>query len=77
MGAENGGSTPANINHNIYTTLMFYETEFRMTCRDRNRNALYWDIPTGHTDSLKLAYFISTKDNVFTVTNSLGMFTVS
>jgi len=38
-------------------------------------NALYWDIPTGQTDPLKLAYLISTKDNVFTVTNSLGTFT--
>ena len=28
MGAQNVGLTAANINHNIYTTLMFYETEF-------------------------------------------------
>jgi len=55
---------------------MFYETEFQMTCRDRDRNALYWDIPTGHTDFLKFAYLISTKASVFTVTNSLGTFTV-
>jgi len=25
------------LNHKIYTTLMFYETEFRMTCRKRER----------------------------------------
>ena len=29
------------LNRNIYTTLMFNETEFRMTCRDREKNALY------------------------------------
>jgi len=39
-------------------------------------NALYWYIPTGDTDCLKLAYLISTKDNVLTVTNTFGMFTV-
>ena len=38
--------------------------------------SLYWDIPTGDTDSLELAYLISTNDNVFTVTNNLGTFTV-
>lgn len=38
------------LNHNIYIALMFYETEFRMTCRDRYKNALYWDIPTGGID---------------------------
>ena len=44
--------------------------------RDRSVHLLYWDIPPRDTDSLKLAYLISTKGNVFTVTNSLGMFTV-
>jgi len=47
-----------------------------MTCIFRDKNALYWDIPPGHTDSLKLDFFVSTNDNMFTVTNSLGMFTV-
>jgi len=55
---------------------MLYETEFRFTCRDRDRNAIYWDIPTGQTDFLKFGYVISNKDNVFTVKNSLGRFTV-
>jgi len=76
MSAPNGGLTPANINNNIFTTLMFYDTESRMTCGDRDKNALYGDIPPGGTDSLKIAYLISTKDNVFTVTYSLGMFTL-
>jgi len=76
MGAQNGRLTTANINHNFYTTLMFYDTESRMTCRDRDKNAFYGDIPPGDTDSLKIAYLICTKDNVFTVTNSLGMFTL-
>ena len=76
MGAENEGSTPAIINHDIYTILMFYKTEFPMTCRDRDKSALNWDIPPGNTYALKFGYLLSTKDNVFTVTNTLGTFTV-
>jgi len=41
VGEENGGLTPANINHNINTILMFHETEFRMTCRDRNKPYIF------------------------------------
>jgi len=42
----------------------------------RTNNAFLWDIPTGHTDSLKFAYLISNKNNVFNVMNSLVLFTV-
>jgi len=76
MGAQNAGSTAENINRNIYATLIFYEAEFRMTCRDWNKSALYCDIPPKHSVSLKLACLISNNDNTFTVTNSLVMFTV-
>jgi len=76
-GAENEGSTPENINHNIYTTLMFHETEFRKTRRKREQKCII----LGHSyrtqrGFLKFGYLTSTKDNVFTVTNSLGTFTV-
>jgi len=47
-----------------------------MTCGDRDKNALYGDIAPGGTDFLKFAYLISTKDNVFTVTYSLGIYTL-
>jgi len=32
--------------------------------------------PLGHSDSLKLSYLISNNDNVFTLRNSLGTYTV-
>ena len=35
------GLTAAKINHKIYTSLMYYGTEFRMTFRDLDRNAFY------------------------------------
>jgi hypothetical protein len=41
------------------------------------KNALYGDIPPGDGYPLKFTYLISAKDNVFTVTKSLGMFPVS
>ena len=41
MGAQNVGLTAANTNRNIYTVLMFYETEFPMTCRKRERTFHY------------------------------------
>jgi hypothetical protein len=44
--------------------------------RDKKKE-LYRDNPPGEADPLKFAYLISTKNNVFTVTNTLGMLTVS
>jgi len=41
MGAQNVGLTAANTNHNIYTTLMFYEMEFRVKCRKWERTMHY------------------------------------
>ena len=41
MGAQNGGLTPANIKHIKFTTLMFYETEFRTACRDGGQKMHY------------------------------------
>ena len=55
---------------------MFFETELKRRVEHGNKNLLYWDIPTGHTISLNLVYFISTWDIVFTITNNLAMYTV-
>jgi len=41
------------------------------------KNALYGDIPPRDGDSLKFAYLISIKGNVFNFTKNLGLFTVS
>jgi hypothetical protein len=49
--------------------------EWRVGNRDK-RNALCGDTAPGDGDFLKFPYLISTKDNVFTVTNILGMFRV-
>ena len=41
MGAQNGGLSPANINHNIFTTLTFYETKFRMASGEQGQKMHY------------------------------------
>jgi hypothetical protein len=43
MDAQNGGLTPTNINLNIFTTLMFYEMEFRMACREQGQKMRYME----------------------------------
>jgi hypothetical protein len=59
MGEENGGLTSGNINRNIFTTLMFYETEFRMACRKQGQKMHY----RGHSSrrrrflEIRLSYF--------------------
>ena len=41
MGAQNGGLSPANINHKIFTTLTFYETKFRMESGEQGQKMHY------------------------------------